>query len=420
MSETPNPENPQTPPAPKKASVWKSMKEKVTDVGEAIGNTAKDAGQKMAETASHVGETLGTAGKKVAETTQGAGKKMAETATQVGETLGNTASSAGKVASQAGQTAAKQTQYFFGQATQGAGKVVDFVGNNPLLRYATQVLKVDWLVGVIGRVDVVKAKAAVTELQAKHPDESSSQIAHRIMLEKALYAGGIGLTSSLIPGVAAATIGVDILATTLLQAEMVYQIAAAYGMELEDPERKGEVLAIFGLALGGSQAIKAGLGLLRTVPAAGAAIGASANAAMLYSLGYAACRFYEAKEHPLTSEETLKEVQTESENYQEKALEQQVIVDQILVHLFVAGQPRKTWEELWPEIQKLNLSPASLEVVSQNLKSPSALESLLPQVNQDFAVSLIAQCEKIAALDGITSPEEAEMIERIKMVMGNR
>lgn len=73
---------------------------------------------------------------------------------------------------------------------------------------------------------------------------------------------------------------------------MVYQIAYAYGLNLQEPARKGEVLAIFGLALGSGCAIKAGLGFLRNVPVAGAVIGASTNAATLYALGYAACRFY--------------------------------------------------------------------------------------------------------------------------------
>ncbi|MBD2308986.1 hypothetical protein H6G17_26330 [Chroococcidiopsis sp. FACHB-1243] len=46
-------------------------------------------------------------------------------------------------------------------------------------------------------------------------------------------------------------------------------------MDLHDRARKGEVLAISGLALGGSNAVKAGLGFLRNVPLAGTLIGAS-------------------------------------------------------------------------------------------------------------------------------------------------
>jgi uncharacterized protein (DUF697 family) len=76
---------------------------------------------------------------------------------------------------------------------------------------------------------------------------------------------------------------------------MVYRIAGAYGFSLKDPARRGEALGIFGLSVGGSGTLKVGLGLVELLPGVGAVVGASSNAALLYSLGYAACRFYEAK-----------------------------------------------------------------------------------------------------------------------------
>jgi uncharacterized protein (DUF697 family) len=114
---------------------------------------------------------------------------------------------------------------------------------------------------------------------------------------------------------------------------MIYQIACAYGLSLKDPARKGEVLAIFGLALGGNSAIRAGLGFVRNVPVAGAVIGASSNFVLLYTLGYAACRFYEAKLNPLSSQENLQASLAESEKYLQSAIAQEVIMDQILVHI---------------------------------------------------------------------------------------
>ena len=132
------------------------------------------------------------------------------------------------------------------------------------------------------------------------------------MLNKVLFAGGMGFTSALVPGAAVVSLPADLLALYTLQAEMVYQIACAYGLDLRDPTRKGETLAIFGLLVGGSHALKAGviamkasLVFLESIPFAGSAIGASANAAITYALGYAACKFYEAKINPSTSEDSL-------------------------------------------------------------------------------------------------------------------
>ena len=93
-------------------------------------------------------------------------------------------------------------------------------------------------------------------------------------------------------------------------------------------------------------------------------------------------------------------------------------MDRILVHVVLAGNPGKTWEQILPELQTLNLSPASLEVIAANIKSPPSLDTLLSQINRDFAIPLLAQCEKIAQLDGITTSEEAKVIETITKKFG--
>jgi uncharacterized protein (DUF697 family) len=324
---------------------------------------------------------------------------------------------AAKKAVELGQAATRQTQKLIEQGTQKTGVFANYLSNNWLLRKLSGVLNLGWLTGAADNVNLDKAEAAVQKLQKQYPQESPSQISHRIMLEKAAKAGGIGFATSILPGVATALLAIDLAATTKLQSEMIYQIASAYGLDLKDPSRKGEVLAIFGLALGGGRLLKAaGLGLLRNIPFAGELIGASANATMIYSLGYAACRFYEAKlnsSKPLTSEETLTQLKTQSENYLEKAIAQQVIMDQILVHMILASHPEKTWEEILPELQALNLSPNSLEVIEQNIKSPQPLDQLLNKLNPDFAVPLLAQSYRIAQMEGGITPVEQKVITAI-------
>ena len=298
------------------------------------------------------------------------------------------------------------------QATDGVGYVLHMVSDSPQLQGLTKNLKLDKFIYLIDKVDVVKAETHVKKLQRKYPNEKPADIAHRVMMEKAIYVGGSGFASSLAPGMAAAMFAVDLAATMALQAEMVYQIACAYGLNLHEPARKGEVLAIFGIALGGNYALKAGLGLARNIPFAGAVIGASGNAAMLYAMGYAACRFYEAKLNPFASTDSaLSEVA--SDVYLQDAIKQQVIMDQILVHLVLAGCPGKNLQQILPNLQSLNLSPASLETIAANPRALPPLDKLLEQLNRDFAVSLIAQCRKIAQADGIITPQEARILKRI-------
>jgi uncharacterized protein (DUF697 family) len=238
------------------------------------------------------------------------------------------------------------------------------------------------------------------------------------MVEKALYAGSWGLATSLFPGEALALLAVDLATTTQIQAEMVYQIAAAYGLDLKDPARNGEILAIFGLALGGGRSVKVGLGLLRNVPFAGAAIGASSNAVMLYALGYAACRFYETKLHESTSQQTLADLHKQSETYLETASTQQAVMDRILVNMIVATHPEKSWDEILPKLAELNLSPNSLETIAANIKSPQPMDRQLDQLNRDYAIPLLAQCYRIAQMDGVTTLEEAGVMDKIAEKFG--
>ncbi|MBG1266033.1 EcsC family protein [Nostoc sp. WHI] len=316
-----------------------------------------------------------------------------------------------------GEATAKQTHKLIEQATQTSGEVVNRLSENWLIRKVSGVLNLNWLIGATDVVNLEKAEAAVNKLKQQYPDESPRQIAHRIMVQKATKAGTVGLVTSILPGIAVALLAIDLVATTELQSEMLYQIASVYGLDLKDPARKGEILAIFGLALGGGHLLKAaGLGLLRNVPFAGAAIAVSSNATMIYSLGYAACQFYEAKldtSISLTSPQTLATLKQQSEKYLESAIAQEAIMDQILVHMILASHPEKTWSEILLELQAVNLSSNSLDTIAQNIKSPKSLDILLSQLNRDFALPLLAQCYKIAQLDNQTTAVEQEIIKAI-------
>ena len=87
----------------------------------------------------------------------------------------------------------------------------------------------------LGKVDTDKVRATVEQVRSQHPEESPSQIADRLILEKAWSGGRLGLLANIIPPVAALFLGLELVATTKLQTEMVYEIAAAYGLDLEEP-----------------------------------------------------------------------------------------------------------------------------------------------------------------------------------------
>jgi uncharacterized protein (DUF697 family) len=424
------------PVAPSAPRPWERVSNKLAGFGKTVGQSAKQMGQSVktvvsdageaiaqstAETSQRVGNTAAQTGKAVATTMAATGKTLSTTVSSTSKTLGAAAAQTGKAVVTLGESATQHTHQAIQHTTSGVGKAVTWVTDNPVLRHTTSMLKLDWLLGVTDHVDVVKAEQAVRRLEETYPNDSPRQIAHRLMVEKAMLAGGTGLAGSFIPGLAAATFTVDLMATTLLQAELVYQIAAAYGLDLQDPARKGEVLAIFGLSLGGSRALKAGLGLLQTAPIAGALIGASSNAVMLYTLGHAACQFYSVSQSTDALDDAdLSALMEDTADYQDHAILQQAVMDQILMHMVLAGHPDQSWETLLPALEQAGLSPTSLEAIAHRQLNPPPLEELLAQLDSTFANSVLSQCDYIAQLDRQITPEEQAILEAIAAVVTHK
>ena len=338
--------------------------------------------------------------------------------------VGTAANAVGQVASQGGKVVPTSAALgAIGQTAanvpQGLSDLVQAVNQNSELQSLTKVLKVDWLLQILDQVDVTKAAQQVQQLQERYPEATPARLARRIMTRKALYVGGTGWASSLLPGFAAAMVAVDLAATTAVQAEMGYQIAYAYGFDVHDENRKGEILAIFGLALGSNQVLKTGLTYLaRGIPIAGAAVGASTNAVALYAVGHAAAQYYEAKQAALDDMVAIADLSPDDQV--ETWTTQQGVMDQILTHVVVAGYPETDWETLWPQLATLNLSPASLKVIQQEIDSPADLDQLLDQLDNGFAVFLLAQCERLTELDGVVTVEEQAVLETILAKLSDR
>jgi uncharacterized protein (DUF697 family) len=229
------------------------------------------------------------------------------TATQVAASAAKLASATVQVAADeitgttiaVGKTVGPAAQRFVEQGTETVGKIVTPIAENPLIKFATKVPGINLLLSALGHVDVEKAQNEVDKLRQEYPLDAPEQLANRIIADTALKAGGIGLLTNFVPPLALTLFGIELAAITALQGEMVYRIAAAYGFSLKDPARRGEALAIFGLSVGGSGTLKVGLSFVELLPVIGTVVGASSNAALLYSLGYVACRFYEAKRNSL-------------------------------------------------------------------------------------------------------------------------
>lgn len=182
------------------------------------------------------------------------------------------------------------------QSTELLGQTVAPIADIPFIRFAKGVPGLSWLLAALGQVNEDAVQATVAELRQKYPLETDEQLAQRVMIQTTQRAAQVGLLTNLLPPLAVFLFFADIGAIAALQAEMIYRIAAIYGFPPDDVTRRGEVLAIWGFSTGSSSALKSGLSLVEILPAIGTAVGIASDAAIVYGVGFLACRYYETKQ----------------------------------------------------------------------------------------------------------------------------
>ncbi len=183
---------------------------------------------------------------------------------------------------------------FIETLTANTGKNLAAIANNPIFKTIQKIFGFGWLAAVVGDVDVAMAQAEIQRLKRTYPHENPTQLTQRVIQAKSLEAAKLGFVANLLPPLALALFGWELAGMTKLQAEMVYQISGLHGLDLQDPRRRAETLAIFGLSLGGGS-LKTGLSFLEMIPLVGTVVGVSSNGLMVYSLGLAASQFYQFK-----------------------------------------------------------------------------------------------------------------------------
>ena len=303
-----------------------------------------------------------------------------------------------------------ETQKIFEKTTESTGQTLDWIASNPVLTAADNIIGLDWLMTFLGKVDTTKIKATVEEVRSQYPNETAEQIVQRLIVQKTWDGGRVGLLTNIIPPIAALFLGVELIATTKLQTEMVYEIAAAYDLDLDEPARRGEVLAIFGLSLG-ADVLKTGLTVVEILPGVGAVVGASTNAAMLYVLGQTANRFYQQKN--IYIDANIASMQQDTDRDWQKALNQSKIMDRILAHMVQVSYRDRDWDEILPKVKEI--SPDSLETIAVNLKQPQDLSMLLLELMPEFAPMTLSRCYDIAVSNGNITLEEQEILSQIAL-----
>ncbi len=222
---------------------------------------------------------------------------------------------------------------WFSSARTHLGDYVDGARDRPWIQQLNRSLGGNWILPLLDRVNIQRVRETVAAAQKQHPNDAPGQLADRLIQRKAFFAGGIGVASGVLPpGLNLPMVAVDVVATVVMEIELVYEIAHVYGLDLDSPDRKGEAILVLALGTGADRL--AGLSavalkrlardqlsraaieqlariigkqlaervVLRGLPLfVGAVIGGGANLTALNLIGNAARRFYE---HEITVQAT--------------------------------------------------------------------------------------------------------------------
>lgn len=181
---------------------------------------------------------------------------------------------------------------------------------------------VTWIAESACSIDFPAAEISVNRLKDRCKNETSSNIAHKLIVHKSLQAAGVELFGDIADSVNNMFNGlveINLPSISKLSAEMVYQIAAIYGFPLTSKERQQEALMIFCITCLAEQAIEAGINWLKLNPIKDKLLKVAAKALMIYAIGNVACIYYQLKSeqklNALTSSEVLNQLKQQTQNY---------------------------------------------------------------------------------------------------------
>jgi hypothetical protein len=257
----------------------------------------------------------------VAGKTTEIGSKVARSATNLGqEAVQSVTGFTQEVAESTAKLGQEATQSALSQAAVQDALLL--VGGNT---HASQVAKEASVEAYIKQVNLSRVQKFVVALKEKFPTKNLEELSQQIVVQQTLRITGNSAALSLIPGKLVEAMGFDQASLTLAQAEIIYQIADVYGLELKTPSRREEAFAIFDRTLRSARQMKMSMnlgvvptlpivgGLLSAIPILGGALNVGSDAFLISLTGDTACYLYKTIAEEKVVGETLKSFKQETQ-----------------------------------------------------------------------------------------------------------
>lgn len=192
-----------------------------------------------------------------------------------------------------GKTAQQETRQFFGdKLEQNQESLRKKLDENQTAKEAAARAHIE-------QIDLDAVEKFVTLVLTKFPNATPEQMTQRLLRRQLLRVSRTSVVMSVVPSKMAESVGVDHVEIALIQAEIIFQIAVAYGFELQVPECKNEAFAILDRVLRANRLARIGLSATQMIPVAGGFINTGTDTYLVYQIGNTAQQFYKS----LTEEE---------------------------------------------------------------------------------------------------------------------
>ncbi|NMG07108.1 hypothetical protein [Brasilonema sp. UFV-L1] len=242
-----------------------------------LSKTLQELGETLSEVSSQISEDM------VSEVT-GLKRNIirsVKSATEFGQDVAKSAIDRGKAAQQ-------ETRQFFGdKLEQNQESLRKKLEENQTAKEAAARVHIE-------QINLDEIETFVAHLWKKFPKANPEQIAQRLLRRQLLRVSRTSAVMSVVPDKMAESVGVDYVEIALIQAEIIFQIAAAYGFELQTPESKDEAFAIIDRVLRANRLARIGLSATQMIPFAGGFIRTGSDTYLVYQIGNTAQQFYKS------------------------------------------------------------------------------------------------------------------------------
>ncbi|MBW4627911.1 MAG: hypothetical protein KME49_20975 [Brasilonema octagenarum HA4186-MV1] len=262
--------------------------------GQSRRDTSKDIKKaSFLKTLQELGGTLGEVSSQISEDMVSEVTKLKRDIVQSVKSATDFGQDVVQSAIERGKTAQQETRQFFGnKLEQNQESLRKKLDENQTAKEAAARAHIEL-------IDLDAVEKFVTLVLTKFPNATPEQMTQRLLRRQLFRVSRTSVVMSVVPSKMAESVGVDHVEIALIQAEIIFQIAVAYGFELQIPECKNEAFAILDRVLRANRLATIGLSATQIIPVAGGFINTGTDTYLVYQIGNTAQQFYKS----LTEEE---------------------------------------------------------------------------------------------------------------------